>query len=101
MTEQEKLHIKAAEFANKYREEMVENRKNLGEKPLTHSELQAIWLNLYDGFKAGHTQSAILECITIAWNAPDGWDIPYRIADGMGYVIVEDGETIRLEAKDE
>lgn len=56
MTEQEKIHIKATEFANKCREEIVENRKNLGEKPLTHDELQVTWLNHYDGFVAGYIQ---------------------------------------------
>ena len=56
MYEQEKIHLKACDFAHKRREEIIENRKNLGEKPLTHHEMQAIWLNHYDGFVAGYTQ---------------------------------------------
>ena len=56
MTEQEKIHLKACDFAHKRREEIIENRKNLGEKPLTHDELQVTWLNHYDGFVAGYIQ---------------------------------------------
>lgn len=54
MTEREKIHLKACDFANKCREEIDENRKKLGEKPLTTFEIQATWLNHYDGFLAGY-----------------------------------------------
>ena len=56
MTEQEKIHLKACDFAHKRKEEIIENRKDLGEKPLTHHEMQVTWLNHYDGFVAGYTQ---------------------------------------------
>lgn len=47
-------------------------------------------------------KKTILECVTIAWDAPepDGWDVASRIAEGTGYKIVQDGERIRLENKE-
>lgn len=54
MTEDEKLHLKACEFANNCRVELIENRKRQNMKPLAYDELQMIWLNHYDGFKAGY-----------------------------------------------
>lgn len=56
MTEQEKIHIRAAVFANERKEEIIENRKKLGKKPLSQFEIQATWLNHYDGYLAGYTQ---------------------------------------------
>ena len=43
--------------------------------------------------KAEIKKKAVLECVTIAWDAPepDGWDVAIRIAKGMGYEIVQDG----------
>lgn len=47
-------------------------------------------------------EKAILDCVTIAWDAPepDGGDIAIRIAESMGYKIALDDTRIRLEIKE-
>ena len=54
MKEYENIHLLACDYAENCEKQILANREQLNERPLTHDQLQMTWLNHYDGFSAGY-----------------------------------------------